>query len=293
MNSKLSKELFLQVDTLSDIEKKFYSIELIEKTVNIFNPNWTTDFSEMKNRLRTGDLILVHGKYQYSWVAELLQWGKWTHTAMVIRSIDIDPDNLYKFPDLMLWESNTGDQKVINLWGQNNTIKEGPMLVSLEDRLKNTSTYLDVQIVHRPLHCYDLKPIFENLKSYFDSVINCGFPTDPEVIHSIYLGRKYNRATDNPLNDINLFIDFDSSIVQVLKIDVKNILQNLPDYDINNPIKKIYCSQLIAETYKKIGLLTNNHVSNAYSPKDFSIEGEICLLLRSWLGLEMFIDMTK
>jgi hypothetical protein len=68
-------------------------------------------------------------------------------------------------------------------------------------------------------------------------------------------------------------------------------LQNLPDHDINSG--KIYCSQLVAETYKKIGLFTNNHVSNAYSPKDFSAEGNTRFLQRFWLGKEMYINMSK
>lgn len=294
METKFSNEFFFAINNLPENEKVLKSEFFFPANLNVLNPNWRTGYSEIKSDLKTGDIFLVHGKYQYSWIAELLQWSKWTHTAIVIRASDIDPGGEKNFPELMLWESNVGDQKVKNLWGKDNSIKEGPMLISLEDRLNNTITYPDVQIVVRPLGYFGPKLNFQNLTAYFDSVIALKFPSDIEVIHSIYLGRKYNRSSDNPQNDITLFIDPSEATINVIKADVSFILDSLSDQDIHDKdAGKMYCSQLVAETYKTLGLLTNNFVSNAYSPKDFSAEGGIRLLKRSLLGEEMYIDMKK
>jgi hypothetical protein len=216
---------------------------------------------------------------------------------MVVRASDIDPNNQYNFPELMLWESNTGDQNVKNLWGPNNVIKEGPMLIDLEARLKNTATYEDVQIVHRPLHfdAHSLKIDFESLKSHMDSMIDKKFPSDQEIIYSVYLGRKYNRSSNEPEKGLNLkrYRSIQFPFMDEIRLESADntYLKKLSLTDIDK--SKIYCSELIALVYKHFGLLTKFHVSNAYSPKDFSNEGNVRLLNRAWLGHEMYIDMKK
>src|SRR5688572_33264542 len=107
---------------------------------SIRSPGWIIKFSEIEDQLKTGDMILVHGRYPWSVVIEWLQRSDYTHCAMVVRRADIDPDNRYNFPELLLWESNVEmKDSVPNLWtksGEPPRVKQGPMLLSLEGRLR-------------------------------------------------------------------------------------------------------------------------------------------------------------
>jgi hypothetical protein len=269
-------------------------IDTVRGVGEIFNPSWSTNFSELKSQLKTGDIILVHGKYPYSWLIQLLQWSKWGHSAMVVLAKDIDPQNSLGLPKVMLWESNTKDLGVKNVWGDNKTVKDGPMLISLEERLKNSAASSpDVQIAHRPLHL-DMRnqPIdFSYLKTLFDDLIEKKFPDDKDVIYSVYLGRNYNRTMDDPASArVILNRNINTNTLEVLGQD-NNSIRSLPSQDVDKT--HIYCSELVAATYKHLGLLTKHHVSNAYAPKDLSSDGNMRLLNRAWLGPEVYIDMTK
>ena len=260
----------------------------------VLNPDWTTYYSEIKDDLKTGDVVLVHGKYPFSWVVTLLQlFNNWGHAAMVIRASDIDPKNQFGFPELLLWESNTKDLKVPNLWRgkHQGQVKEGPMLIDLESRLKNSqSCFEDVKIAFRRLEAPKLNFDYTKLHAVFDEYIDCTFPSDPEVIHSIWLGRKFNRCSDDPLAALSLFINFKLGIIVERRIDIDSI-EKLSAIDVVK--NKLYCTELLAATFKRMGLITNHHVSNAYSPKDFSSDGRVRFLKRGWLGDEIFIDMLK
>jgi hypothetical protein len=50
-----------------------------------------------------------------------------------------------------------------------------------------------------------------------------------------------------------------------------------------------FCSQLIAETYKRMGILTSIEPSNAYAPKSFSSQENLGYLKRSVLNRELVI----
>lgn len=260
---------------------------------NIFDPTWITKFSEIKSELKTGDLVLVHGRYPFSWVVTLLQGSNWGHTAMVVLAKDIDPENKLGLPAQMLWEANTLiEDSAINRWGTpaQQTYKEGPMLVDLYERLHHTQTEFDnVTIAYKPL-ITAAEMDYSGLPDLFDEFIDKKFPGNSEIIYSVYLGRRYNRVSKHPENEIRLDINFVSGEVRFLGFNSsEKMIESLSATDIDK--EKIYCSELVAQTYKKLGLLTQHHVSNAYAPKDFSSEGTVRLLDNAFLGQEMFIDM--
>lgn len=268
---------------------------------NIFSPGWTSNFSEIKDQLKTGDIILVHGRYPFSWVVEFLQGSDYGHSAIVVRRSDLDPSNKFNLPaELLLWESNIEiPGSTPNLWRPSvpPKVKDGPMLISLEERLLYSQChYEDVYIAVRPLFINRANIKFDNiLPSFFDSLIDKKFPSESEIIHSVFLGRKYNRDSNNPLEAVSLNIADD--IVNNKKIVLEDPSKNqLEAFTLKADTKskdKIYCSELVAATYKELGILTQNHVSNAYAPGDFSDKGTIRLLKSGWLGSEMFIDMRK
>ncbi|AOM79629.1 hypothetical protein [Pedobacter steynii] len=261
-------------------------------TQNIFDPTWVTKFSEIKSELKTGDLILVHGRYPFSWVVTFLQGSNWGHTAMVVLAKDIDPENKLGLPPLLLWEANTLiKDAAINRWGTVQTYKEGPMLVDLEERLYHTQNQFDnVTLAYKPLITEAILD-FTGLPELFDEFIDKKFPGNSEIIYSVYLGRRYNRVSNQPENEISLDINFSTGDVRFLGFNNGlKMIESLSEVDIDK--EKIYCSELVAYTYKKLGLLTQNHVSNAYAPKDFSNEGTIRLLDNAFLGQEMFFNMN-
>jgi hypothetical protein len=51
----------------------------------------------------------------------------------------------------------------------------------------------------------------------------------------------------------------------------------------------IYCAELVAETYKQMGLLSHDVPSNRFLPKDFSSKVELNLLKDAKLGEEIFL----
>jgi len=53
-----------------------------------------------------------------------------------------------------------------------------------------------------------------------------------------------------------------------------------------------FCSELVAETYIKMGLLSNEIPPNAYMPKDFSSDGKINLV-KGTLSEEIFIEIES
>ena len=55
----------------------------------------------------------------------------------------------------------------------------------------------------------------------------------------------------------------------------------------------VYCAELVGETYKQMGLLPSNVISNSLTPKDFSPEGRLRLLKGAKLGALNFLDMGK
>ena len=75
--------------------------------------------------------------------------------------------------------------------------------------------------------------------------------------------------------------DFDDAVGRALSAldgtKYPGDLQMLIDYllgreDIPSPDSDLYCSEMIAATYRRIGLLGGQHPDNAYTPKDFSSE---------------------
>jgi hypothetical protein len=55
-------------------------------------------YSDIKSDYKTGDIILVDGRYDYSFALDLLQGNRWGHSAMVVRAKDVDPTGALHLP---------------------------------------------------------------------------------------------------------------------------------------------------------------------------------------------------
>jgi hypothetical protein len=72
-------------------------------------------------------------------------------------------------------------------------------------------------------------------------------------------------------------------ILEVMEGKLFNIPSKLDNYT---------CSELIAESLIKMGLLDNSKAINSYMPKDFSSDGSLKILKGNLLG-EIAIDINK
>jgi len=58
-------------------------------------------------------------------------------------------------------------------------------------------------------------------------------------------------------------------------------------------LDSIFCSELVAETYSRWGLLPSSRTSNTYRPKDFSASGNLELLGGAFLGPEILLTERR
>lgn len=195
-------------------------------------------YSEVKDSLKTGDLILFHGRLKIGEFIEAVEGCEWSHVGMVIKSEDI---GISASDKLLLWESND----LTNLKDEVlNKSKTGPMLVDLYERmLTDIKENYDNMFKIRYLKYNDkvnVKEMLDNLKSFIFSVHTDNFPkSEFKMIEDFLEGRILN----------------------------KNF----------NP-KEFFCSELIAATYMKMGILPENLSPNSYEPIDFSGKGKLQLI---------------
>ncbi len=93
-------------------------------------------YEELKDSLKTGDIILFSGQYRVSKIVEKLEGSKWSHVTMVIR--------LPEFEEALLYEATALTNLPNLLDGSHLT---GPKIVNLKDRLE---TYGDDLVPYTP-----------------------------------------------------------------------------------------------------------------------------------------------
>lgn len=206
-------------------------------------------YDEIKEELKTGDIILFHGVLLSSELNEVLTGGQWSHVGMVIRPEDI---GINDSEGLLLWESNT----LVNLQDvELNKSKMGPMLINLRQRLiTDVKDKKDSKFQLRYNQCQISEKMIEKLKLFIKEVHSDTFvKTSLDMKIEFLEGRIFNKKINNN------------------------------DY---------FCSELIADTYIHMGLLTTKYPANSYEPKDFSSEGILPFIKRGTLIDGVFIDVS-
>lgn len=153
----------------------------------------TVFYDEIKDTLKTGDLILFHGMAISSKIDELLTESEWSHIGMVIRPEDI---GINASERLLLWESNT----LVNLQDvELNESKIGPMLVDLQQRLiTDVQDKKDNKFKIRYNTCDITKEMLEKLKLFIKEVHSDTFPkTDLDLRTELFEGRILDKAVYN------------------------------------------------------------------------------------------------
>ncbi len=209
----------------------------------------TTAYQEIRNDLKTGDIVLMHGLYASSRVIETVEDSLWSHSAIIVLADDIgiDAGN----DNILLWESATPSPVIDIIQGKT---KSGPMLVKFSERLKHNFTHKeDSKLAIRHLYTERNKKMFDNLKNLIPEVHNATFPDKYQEKINPTKGRVFNEQTS---------------------------------------LDTIFCSELVAYTYIKLGLLTAMHPVNSYFPVDFTNKLSVELLKRAWLGNEILLDVN-
>ena len=62
-----------------------------------------TAYSELKKHLKTGDVVLMKGRYPSSHVIEAFEGSDYSHAALIVLAKDL---GLTSCEDVLLWESN-------------------------------------------------------------------------------------------------------------------------------------------------------------------------------------------
>lgn len=153
----------------------------------------TVFYDEIKDVLKTGDLILFHGMLLSSEINELLTGSQWSHVGMVIRLEDIGINSSKR---LLLWESNT----LVNLKDvELNESKVGPMLVDLQQRLiTDVKDKKDNKFKIRYNTCDISKEMLGRLKLFIKEVHSDTFPkTELDLKKEFFEGRILGKAVGN------------------------------------------------------------------------------------------------
>lgn len=145
----------------------------------------TKPYSQIKDDLKTGDLILFSGKYSISNLVEKLEHSMWSHVAMVVRIPSIE------YP--LLWESTALTNLPDQLFNDNKT---GPKIVNLEERLKtygsDLTPYVPPVYAVRHLEVERTDEMINSLYELFTSLHGLPNPGEWKMIFEVCEGKLFN-----------------------------------------------------------------------------------------------------
>lgn len=202
-------------------------------------------YNDIKDQMKTGDIILFGGQYKFSKMIELFTGSQFSHVGMVVRLDD--------YSEPLLWEATT----LSNLKDiiSDDTI-EGPKLVDLHDRLadygKEVVPYEAPTFAYHPL-------LLDRDGSMSKEVI---------TLHNELHGHK-ECSTE--------LMTWDFIKGRFFNIEV--------------PKDEVFCSELIALTYMRLGLIAHKHPYNAYLPRDFEEHRKYLKLLKGSFGKQVTLEM--
>lgn len=203
------------------------------------------------SNLQSFDIVLMKGLLVTSKEAQSLTNSIWAHAGMVVVAGDLNLPGIDPTARLY-WEANTADTATDLL---SNTLKEGPQLVYLQDRIvHNFWVNYDGAFCARKLYYQRQPSMIATLKQVMQDTHPCGLPiTDGQYLELPYflMGRFQNQAS---------------------------------------PAGTFFCSQLLAHTYMALGLLTQQYPDNSYVPADFTEDVDVSLLNGAYLGREIYLD---
>ncbi len=200
-------------------------------------------YKDMRDQLKTGDIILFSGKGGISDGIKFFTVSKWSHVGMVYRLDNpLDPES-----SIFCWESTTlSDIKDADT----GKLTKGVQRVELSERLER---------------CFS--------KGYEISVRLLSETLTDDMI--LALNNFRHEVSGRP---------YEKDKIELLKAAYEGVLG-----DNKEDLSSLFCSELLAEAYQNMGLLTEKVPSNEYTPNDFSTERSLRLELGYSLNNEIAI----
>ena len=191
---------------------------------------------QMRDKLKTGDLVLFSGKGGISAGIKWATLSRWSHVGMIV----VLPE--YDF--VTVWESTTLSS-LVDL--DTKVPHKGVQLVPLSSRIDGYGGEVAVrQLEGVSFDEGDLKKLMQ--------------------LRRELAGKKYEQDT-----------------IELIKAAYDGPLgRNSED------LTSLFCSELVAEAYQRLGLISEEKPSNDYTPSDFSEKKQL-KLLEGALGKEVLL----
>lgn len=145
-------------------------------------------YSEVKDSLCTGDLVLFHGKQRSSILIELLEWSYWSHVGIVILPKDIGLAG----DEPLFWESTSSGDGIIDvILGQ--VKSSGPMLVPLKERISvdlNEDFDNHFKVIY--LNAHPSQAALNSLEAFIHEAHSSVFPEIKDMMKYYLEGRAKN-----------------------------------------------------------------------------------------------------
>jgi len=193
-------------------------------------------YSEIRETLRTGDIVLFSGKGGISAGIKWATLSRWSHVGMILKLVEYD--------FVTVWESTTLSD-VADL--ESKMPRKGVQLVPLSARINR----YDGDIAVRRLQGVEIGA--DDIRKLMQ-------------LRREIAGREYERD----------------------KIELIKAAYDGPFGRNEEDLSSVFCSELVAEAYQRLGLLAEDKPSNEYVPADFS-EKRGLQLLKGSLGPEILI----
>lgn len=150
-----------------------------------------TDYQSIKNDLKTGDLMLMHGIHFSSNCIETLEGSCWSHVGVIVLAEDIGLD--VGLDNILFWESDTKTPVADVIKG---IPKSGPMLVRLSERLKYNFTHgEDSKCAIRHLYTDRDASLLNRFKELIPTIHDADFPDTIHEFLNPTLGRVVHKKT--------------------------------------------------------------------------------------------------
>lgn len=141
-------------------------------------------YRDVRDIMRTGDLVLLHGLGIESGIIESVKLSHWSHVAMVVRICGVGQP--------LIWESSPLHfiEDVLL-----RTRKSGARIVSLDERLRvGIMKKLYSGFALRRLEVERSGDMMDSLRNYIEQVHSLPFPSDWELAKSYVRGRLLDEA---------------------------------------------------------------------------------------------------
>ncbi|MDP4146590.1 MAG: hypothetical protein Q8936_19295 [Bacillota bacterium] len=234
----------------------------------MFNTNEV--YGDIEASLKTGDIILFHGGESVSKLIETLENTPWTHVGMIVHPSDIGlSEKCGNRP--LLWHSTPK----LNIEDVEIESKDyGPEIVYLDEVLNLLKSY-NYLVVVRKLDTERTAKMMDSLKQFINKVHNDNFPTEPQLFLEYIIGKIMNAIN-------RLFkkrISYNSTLIvkSIENTGLKFIVEKLEKKPYLLNLHTEFCSELVAQTYIAMDLLSEEEVPQSFSPKSFSSQENLPL----------------